>query len=62
MVKEAYYDNLRMIEAETDKVLLSKTDVAKILKISRTTVIKKYNLFFKDGYITKAVLARILTK
>lgn len=62
MVKDTYYDNFRMIEAATDKILLTKTDVAKILKISRTTVIKKYSRYFIDGYITKAVLARALTK
>lgn len=62
MVKETYYDNLRMIEEATDKVLLTKTDTAKLLKISRPTVEKKFGKLFKDGFISKAVLARALTK
>jgi CRP-like cAMP-binding protein len=62
IVKESYYDNLRMIDELTDKVMLTKTDVANLLKISRPTVQKIYGKLFKDGFISKASLARALTK
>ncbi|MBR5112560.1 MAG: hypothetical protein IK097_03945, partial [Clostridia bacterium] len=62
IVKESYYDNLRMIDELTDKVMLTKTDVANLLKISRPTVQKIYGELFKDGFISKASLARVLTK
>ncbi len=62
IVKESYYDNLRMIDDLTDKVMLTKTDVANLLKISRPTVHKIYGDLFKDGFISKASLARALTK
>lgn len=62
MVKESYYDNLRMIDEATDKLLLTKTDVATVLKISRPTVQKIFGDLFKDGFISKASLARALTK
>lgn len=62
MVKEEYYDNYRMIEAATEKILLTKKDVAEVLKISRPTVNKTFGKYFKStGYISKATLARALT-
>jgi CRP-like cAMP-binding protein len=51
-----------MIDDLTDKVMLTKTDVANLLKISRPTVHKIYGDLFKDGFISKASLARALTK
>lgn len=59
---DTYFNNLEFIESKTDKVLLSKKDVGEILNISQPTVRARFGEYFKDGIITTATLAEVLTK
>lgn len=59
---DTYLNNLEYIEERTEKVMLNKTDVGKLLKISRPTVESRFGEHFKDGYITVATLATILSQ
>lgn len=59
---DTYFNNLDLIESRTDKVLLNKKDVGEILNISQPTVRARFGEYFKNGIITTATLAEVLTK
>lgn len=59
---DTYFNNLDLIESRTDKVLLNKKDVGEILNISQPTVRVRFGEYFKNGIITTATLAEVLTK
>lgn len=60
--KPAYRINLEdIIKFTGGKRLLSVTDTANYLGITRNTVRKRYAAHFQDGYISAATLASVLS-
>lgn len=59
---DEYTANLRMLDAATDKMMLTRKEACEIIGISPPTLRKYYGEYFTNGLITKPRLADAMTR